>query len=105
MTSKTVIQVTADRQLELPPEIRSQLQPGDEFVLWQEEDTIILKRVKNSAVEDMIKMQKRVNREPDSHFFEIGDRLAQLNEIAPISESEIQAEIKFYKQEKRRLTN
>ncbi|MDY7006923.1 MAG: AbrB/MazE/SpoVT family DNA-binding domain-containing protein [Cyanobacteriota bacterium] len=104
MTSKTVIQVTTNGQLELPSEIRSQLQPGDEFLLWQEEDTIILKRVEKSAVEDMIKTQKGVDRKPDSHFFEICDRLAQLNEIAPISEGEIQAEIKSYKQEKRKLT-
>ena len=55
MTSKTVIQVTVNGQLELPPEISSQLQPGDEFLLWQEEDTIILKRVEKSTVEEMIK--------------------------------------------------
>ena len=104
MTSKTVIQVTANGQLELPPEISSQLQPGDEFLLWQEEDTIILKRVEKSTVEEMIKAKKGVNSEPDSHFFEVGDRLAQLNEISPISEEEIKAEIQSYKQDKRRLT-
>ena len=104
MTSKTVIQVTANGQLELPPEISSQLQPGDEFLLWQEEDTIVLKRVEKSTVEEMIKAKKGVNREPDSHFFEIGDLLAQLNEISPISVEEIKAEIQSYKQEKRKLT-
>ncbi|WP_143438289.1 AbrB/MazE/SpoVT family DNA-binding domain-containing protein [Hydrocoleum sp. CS-953] len=104
MTSKTVIQVTANGQLELPPEIRSQLQPGDEFFLWQDEDTIILKRVKKSAVKDMINAQKGVNREASSRFFEICDRFHELNEIDPISEEEIQAEIKSYKQEKRKLT-
>ncbi|MGD1808749.1 AbrB/MazE/SpoVT family DNA-binding domain-containing protein [Dapis sp. BLCC M126] len=104
MTSKTVIQVTANGQLELPPEICSQLQPGDEFVLSQEEDTIILKRVKKSAIKDMINAQKGVNREPDSHFFDACDRLHEINEIDPISEEEIQAEIKSYKQEKRKLT-
>ncbi len=55
--------------------------------------------------EDMIKVQKGVNREPDSHFFEICDRLHELNEIDPISEEEIQAEIQSYKQEKRKLTS
>ncbi|NET27958.1 AbrB/MazE/SpoVT family DNA-binding domain-containing protein [Okeania sp. SIO1I7] len=102
MTSKTVIQVTTNGQLELPSEIRSQLQPGDEFLLWQEEDTIILKRVEKSAVEDMIKANQGVNHKSDSHFFEICDRLHQLNEIDPISEEEIQAEIKSYRQEKRK---
>ncbi|NES64985.1 MAG: hypothetical protein F6K24_06850 [Okeania sp. SIO2D1] len=89
MISKTVIPVTTNERLELLSEIRSQLQPGDEFVLWQEEDSIILKRVKKSAAENMIKTQKGVNRESDSRFFAICDRLAQLNEIAPISEGEI----------------
>ena len=65
-----MIQVTVNGQLELPPEISSQLQPGDEFLLWQEEDTIILKRVEKSTVEEMIKAKKGVNSEPDSHFFE-----------------------------------
>ncbi|NEO52173.1 MAG: AbrB/MazE/SpoVT family DNA-binding domain-containing protein [Okeania sp. SIO3B5] len=103
MTSKTVIQVTANGQLELPSEIRSQLQSGDEFLLWQEEDTIILKRVEKSTVEEMVKAKKGVNHKSDSHFFELCDRLHKLNEIDPISSEEIQAEIKSYRQEKHKV--
>lgn len=104
MTPTTVIQVTKDGQLKLPPEISSRLQPGDEFVLWAQKDTIILKRVEKPLVDDIIKQPDEVSNKPSARFFEIADRLVELNEIAPISEEEIQAEIKSYKQEKRKLS-
>jgi len=97
MTPRTVIQITKSGELELPPEIRSRLQPGDEFLLWEEKDIIIIKKVEKS-------LEKKVNSEPDSRFFEIADRLAELKETLPISEEEIQEEIKAYKLEKRNLT-
>jgi len=103
MTLTTVIQVTADGQLELPPEIRSKLHPGDEFVLWQEEDIIILKKVQKPLLSELIQHQETVNLEGSLSFFEIADRLSKLNEIDPISEEEIQEEIQAYKQEKRNL--
>ena len=37
--------VTADRQLELPPDIQATLQPGDEYLIWQTEDTIMFKKI------------------------------------------------------------
>ncbi|WP_234708693.1 hypothetical protein, partial [Kamptonema sp. PCC 6506] len=40
-----VIQVTTEGQLNLPPSVRESLQPGDEYILWQEEDTIVLKKI------------------------------------------------------------
>ena len=104
MTPTTVIQVTTDGQLELPPEIRSRLQPGDEFVLWEDKDIIVLKKVEKPLRDEIVKPQKEVSSEPSSRFFEIADRLAGLNQIAPISEEEIQQEIQAYKQEKRNLT-
>jgi hypothetical protein len=45
MRSATIISVTPDRQLELPPEVRAQLTPGDEYLIWQTEDTIVFKRI------------------------------------------------------------
>ncbi|MDY6805184.1 MAG: hypothetical protein SXA11_15445 [Cyanobacteriota bacterium] len=97
MTPTTVIQVTTDGQLELPPEIRSRLQPGDEFVLWEDKDIIVLKKLEKPLRDEIVKQE-------NSRFFEIADRLAGLNQIAPISEEEIQQEIQAYKQEKRNLT-
>jgi hypothetical protein len=97
MTPRTVIQITKSGELELPPEIRSRLQPGDEFLLWEEKDFIVIKKVEKS-------LENKVNPEADSRFFEIADRLAELKETLPISEEEIQEEIKAYKLEKRNLT-
>jgi hypothetical protein len=100
MTLKTIIKITADGKLELPPEMRSRFQSGDEFLLWEEKDTIILKKVQNSLTDD-IKQQEKVK--GDDRFFEIADRLAELNEIEPITEEEISEEIRAYRREKRGL--
>jgi bifunctional DNA-binding transcriptional regulator/antitoxin component of YhaV-PrlF toxin-antitoxin module len=48
MTQTIVIQVTADGQLTLPPQVQANLQPGDEYILWQEEDTIVLKKIQKT---------------------------------------------------------
>lgn len=45
MRPTTLVSVTSDRQLELPPAIQSTLQPGDEYLIWQTEDTILFKRI------------------------------------------------------------
>lgn len=45
MRSTTVISVTSDRQLELPPELQATLQPGDEYLIWQTDDTILFRKV------------------------------------------------------------
>jgi bifunctional DNA-binding transcriptional regulator/antitoxin component of YhaV-PrlF toxin-antitoxin module len=45
MSKTVVVQVTADGQLEIPLEILSSLQPGDEYYLWQENDMIVLKKI------------------------------------------------------------
>jgi hypothetical protein len=45
MTSTSVITVTSDRTIALPSEIQATLQPGDEYLVWQTDDTILLKKV------------------------------------------------------------
>ncbi len=45
MRPTTLVSVTPDRQLELPPEIQATLQPGDEYLIWQTADTILFKKV------------------------------------------------------------
>jgi hypothetical protein len=100
MTLKTIIKITADGKLELPPEMRSRFQSGDEFLLVEEKDSFILKRVKTSGVDALKKQEKMAG---DNRFFEIADRLAELNEIEPITEEEISEEIRAYRREKRGL--
>lgn len=38
MRKVTVVSVTGDRQLEIPPEAQAQLHPGDEYMLWATDD-------------------------------------------------------------------
>ena len=45
MTVTSVVFVTADRAIALPPEIQATLQPGDKYLVWQTDDTILLKKV------------------------------------------------------------
>jgi len=49
-----VVFVTSDRAIALPPEIQATLQPGDEYLVWQTDDTILLKKVqKPMAIADI----------------------------------------------------
>ncbi len=45
MRQALVISITSDRQLEIPAEIQETLQPGDEYMIWQSGDTILLQKV------------------------------------------------------------
>jgi bifunctional DNA-binding transcriptional regulator/antitoxin component of YhaV-PrlF toxin-antitoxin module len=45
MRQAFVISITSDRQLEIPAEIQETLQPGDEYMIWQSGDTILLQKV------------------------------------------------------------
>lgn len=49
MRQATIISVTPDRQLEIPPEIQAQLNPGDEYLIWQTENTILLQKVQHPS--------------------------------------------------------
>lgn len=59
MPQTTVVSVTPNRQLELPPEIQATLQPGDEYLMWQTEDTILLKKVQRPTTLADIRAQVR----------------------------------------------
>ena len=45
IATSTRVSVTADRQIELPSEIQAGLKPGDEYVIFQTEDTLTFKKV------------------------------------------------------------
>lgn len=59
MPQTTVVSVTPNRQLELPPEIQATLQPGDEYLMWQTEDTILFKKVQRPTTLADIRAQVR----------------------------------------------
>jgi hypothetical protein len=54
MRQATIISVTSDRQLEIPPEIQAQLTPGDEYLIWQTENTILLQKVEHPSDFDLL---------------------------------------------------
>jgi bifunctional DNA-binding transcriptional regulator/antitoxin component of YhaV-PrlF toxin-antitoxin module len=45
MKSKTIVKVTQERQFSFPPELQSQLQPGDEYRAIFQGKSIILEKV------------------------------------------------------------
>jgi hypothetical protein len=44
-TETKVTSVNQDRQINLPPEIKANLQPGDEYAIRQSGNTIVLKKI------------------------------------------------------------
>ena len=59
--------VTADRKLELPPEIRNQLQPGDEYMISFTENSIILHKVSQDNVNLEQFFERLEEAEPDAN--------------------------------------
>lgn len=45
MRTAIIVSVTAERQLEIPPEIQEKLNPGDEYLIWQTEDSLLFKKI------------------------------------------------------------
>lgn len=45
MQPANIINITPDRQFELPPMLQEQLQPGDKYLVWQSGDTILLQKI------------------------------------------------------------
>jgi bifunctional DNA-binding transcriptional regulator/antitoxin component of YhaV-PrlF toxin-antitoxin module len=45
MRTAIIVSVTEDRQLELPPELQAKLNPGDEYMIWETEDSILFKKI------------------------------------------------------------
>jgi hypothetical protein len=45
MAKINFVSITQERQFAFPPEIIETLEPGDEYLLWQTDDTIVLKKI------------------------------------------------------------
>jgi hypothetical protein len=71
MTSTSVVFVDSDRAIELPAEIQATLQPGNEYLVWQTEDTILLKKVqKPNAIVDIRAKVKALGQDPEEPTLE-----------------------------------
>ncbi|UKP00088.1 AbrB/MazE/SpoVT family DNA-binding domain-containing protein [Nostoc sp. UHCC 0870] len=50
MQTHPIIRVTDEKQITLPPEIQSQLQPGDEYRIIIQGNSIVLEKITQSNV-------------------------------------------------------
>lgn len=80
MTQAKVISVNPNRQLELPEELLQRLNPGDEYLLWQTEDTILLKKIQKPAAFDAL-MAKVTALGPDPEQLSMQDLTALVKEV------------------------
>jgi hypothetical protein len=80
MTQAKVISVNPDRQLELPEELLQRLHPGDEYLLWQTEDTILLKKIYKPAAFEAL-MAKVEALGPDPEQLSMQDITALVKEV------------------------
>lgn len=52
MRQAIIVSVPPDKQLELPPDIQEKLIPGDEYLLWENDDSIMFKKLKKMLTFD-----------------------------------------------------
>lgn len=49
MRKATIVSVTDNLQLEIPPEIQAKLHAGDEFMIWEEGENIFFQKLQKSV--------------------------------------------------------
>ncbi len=57
MRKATIVSVTGDRQLELPPEIQEQLNPGDEYLISITNDIITFQKIQKPLRFDQLQQK------------------------------------------------
>jgi hypothetical protein len=76
MRKTTIVSVTSELQLEVPPEIQSKLRPGDEFMIWEEGENIFFQKLqKQTSISDLRSRVQSLGSDPDR------PTLAELGEI------------------------
>ena len=91
-----IAHLSPEGTLVLPDELRELLKDTPELAVLWNEDLIVMKRLSGKNPAQQTSPQDKIIR-----FFEIADHLVSLNEIAPLTEDEIQAEIDAYRAEKK----
>ncbi|HZG37677.1 MAG TPA: hypothetical protein VEZ50_03260 [Nodosilinea sp.] len=90
MREVTIVSVTGDRQLEIPPEVQAQLTPGDEYLIWATDDAITFKKIQKPLRFD--ELQKRIDDlEPDPEDMSLEKISALVKEVRQQMKSEIPA--------------
>lgn len=67
MTTERLIQISPEGKLELPPELQTQLKPGDKYLISMTEDSITLKKIQEDKVDLEQFFQRLETMEPDPH--------------------------------------
>ncbi|MBE9139111.1 hypothetical protein IQ254_18245 [Nodosilinea sp. LEGE 07088] len=57
MRKATIISVTTDRQLKIPPEIQEQLNPGDEYLISVTDDVITFQKIQKPLQFDQLQQK------------------------------------------------
>ena len=71
MYKAIVVSVTEQRQLEIPAEIQANLQPGDEYMVWETKDGFLFKKVqKNLELADLFEKVKELGTDPNQPTLE-----------------------------------
>ena len=65
MNTPLSTKITADRKIELPPEIQTQLKPGDEYIISLTENSIILNKVAKDTIDLELFFKRLEEAEPD----------------------------------------
>ncbi|WP_017302192.1 hypothetical protein [Nodosilinea nodulosa] len=66
MAQTKVVSITRDRQFAFPPEILATLNPGDEYLVWQTEDTILLKKIAQPiSLDTLLERVEALGPDPD----------------------------------------
>ncbi len=84
MRKATVVSVTSDGQLEIPPEVQEKLHPGDEYLIWTTGDVITFQKIQKSKGFDQLQ-QKITALGPDSDELSLAEISALVHEVRQYS--------------------
>ena len=70
MTQTITITVTPERNIEFPPEIKARINPGEQYILSTDENTITLKKIPKFNWEEWEKRLEKAGDDPDEMTIE-----------------------------------
>ena len=71
MRKATIVTVTPNLQLEIPPEIQAKLQAGEEFMIWEEGEDIFFQKLKKPiSLNDLRTRVQSLGEDPEQQTLE-----------------------------------